>query len=81
MQVKERSFEDALGRLEEVVKKLEDGRLPLEEALELFAEGIELTNICKDKLDGAEQRISILTTNQQGQPELKDVRDKIIGGG
>ncbi len=59
---KKLSFEEALSRLETVVRKLEDGRMPLEGALELFAEGIQLSKICNKHLEDAEQRISILVT-------------------
>ncbi|MBM7855496.1 exodeoxyribonuclease VII small subunit [Desulfohalotomaculum tongense] len=79
MQLKEMNFEDALFRLEEVVKKLEDGQLPLEQALELFAEGIELANVCNKKLEAAEQRINTLVTNQCGEPVLEEAPG--YGGG
>ena len=60
----EKNFESALARLEEVVKQLEDGQLPLEESLELFSEGIEQANFCHQKLAAAEQRIKILTSDK-----------------
>ncbi len=56
-----RTFEAALGRLEEVVRRLESGDIPLEEALELFAEGAELARHCHEILDQAEQRLEVLT--------------------
>ncbi len=52
-----RSFEQALEALEDRVRKLEAGELPLEEALSLFEEGIELTRECHEKLDAADQKI------------------------
>ena len=51
-----RSFEQALEALENRVRKLEAGDMPLEEALSLFEEGIELTRECHEKLDAADQR-------------------------
>jgi exodeoxyribonuclease VII small subunit len=54
---KNRSFEEALSALENRVRKLEAGELPLEEALGLFEEGIELTRECHEKLDAADQKI------------------------
>lgn len=72
MQKKEKKFEDALARLEEVVKQLEDGQLPLEESLELYAEGIQLANICNKQLETAEQRINTLMTNESGEVVLTD---------
>jgi exodeoxyribonuclease VII small subunit len=52
-----RNFEEALSALEDRVRKLEAGELPLEEALGLFEEGIELTRECHEKLDAADQKI------------------------
>ncbi len=56
-----RSFENALEALEDRVRKLEAGEMPLEEALLLFEEGIELTRECHEKLDAADQKIVELT--------------------
>lgn len=51
------SFEDALSRLEIIVKELEDDSLPLEKSIELYEEGIELSKICNQTLEEAELRI------------------------
>ncbi len=56
----ELSFEQALARLEEVVEKLEQEDLPLEEAIDLFQEGMRLSKISAAKLDKVEQKIQIL---------------------
>ena len=61
-------FENALKRLEEIVKKLENGDLPLDSALELFEEGIKLSRLCHTKLEEAERRVEILLKNESGQP-------------
>ena len=53
-------FEQALGELEAVVERLEHGDLPLEEALQQFERGIELTRGCQASLKQAEQRVEIL---------------------
>jgi len=53
-------FEDALEKLEGIVKKMESGDLPLDEALKTFEEGIKLIRFCQDKLDDAERRAEIL---------------------
>ena len=63
----ERTFEQSLEALEERVRKLEAGELPLEEALELFEQGIELTRECHEKLDAAEGRILELTRDTEGE--------------
>ena len=61
-------FEVALKRLEEIVKKLENGDLSLDSALELFEEGIKLSRFCHTKLEQAERRVEILMKNSSGQP-------------
>ena len=53
-------FEQALGELETVVERLEHGDLPLEEALQQFERGIELTRGCQASLKQAEQRVEVL---------------------
>ena len=53
-------FEQALGELEAVVERLEHGDLPLEEALQQFERGIELTRGCQASLKQAEQRVEVL---------------------
>jgi len=64
---KEMKFETALGRLEEIVKKMEDGDMPLEDSLKLFEEGVKLSRICDQKLQAAERRIEILLKDQEGK--------------
>ncbi len=53
-------FEEALGRLEDIVKKMEAGDMNLEESLKAFEEGIKLARLCSRKLDEAERRVEIL---------------------
>ncbi len=55
------NLEDALNDLEQIVADLEDGKLSLEESLELFEKGVRLVRLCSSKLDTAEQRIESLT--------------------
>ncbi|MCG8400271.1 MAG: exodeoxyribonuclease VII small subunit [Firmicutes bacterium] len=66
------TFEDALSRLEELVNKLEEGNLPLEESLDLFEEGIKITKYCSNFLDKAEKRIYLIMENQQGEPLIRE---------
>ena len=66
------AFEEALERLEILVNKLEEGNLPLEESLQLFAEGIKLTRQCSRKLEQAEKQISILMEDSEGNPVLNE---------
>ncbi len=53
-------FEECLQRLEKIVDELERGDIPLEKALNLFAEGMELSNSCRKELDEAEGKVEIL---------------------
>lgn len=55
------SFETALARLEEIVGALEGGTAALDDSLALFEEGVALVRLCNGKLDGAQQRIQIVT--------------------
>lgn len=50
-------FEDALAELEEQVRQLESGELPLEQLLEVFKYGVELSRVCLSKLDTAKQDV------------------------
>ncbi len=62
-------FEEALDKLEKIVGELEDGGLPLEDALAKFEEGIKLTRLCSAKLKEAEKKIEILTKKADGTLE------------
>ncbi len=63
-------FEEALKRLEAIVRSLEDGDLPLEESLSLFEEGVSLTRLCASRLDEAQRRIDVLTKGEQDELKL-----------
>ncbi|RAU17386.1 exodeoxyribonuclease VII small subunit [Nitrincola tibetensis] len=54
------SFEQSITRLEALVEKMEQGDLPIEEALKTFEEGISLTRECQMQLEKAEQRVNVL---------------------
>jgi len=60
------TFEDCLGRLEQIVNALESGTLPLEESLKVFEEGVALSRRCACYLDEAERRIELLTRDESG---------------
>ncbi|HEX9137781.1 MAG TPA: exodeoxyribonuclease VII small subunit [Nitrospirota bacterium] len=62
----EKKFEAALARLEEIVKELETGDLPLEQSLKLFEEGIKLSRLCNKRLEDAERRVEILLKSKNG---------------
>ncbi len=58
---KKPSFEDALGRLNEIVRRLEEGDVPLEESMKLYEEGMRLGALCRKILAEAEERMKRLT--------------------
>jgi len=58
-------FEEALGRLEDIVKRMEAGDMTLEESLKAFEEGIKLARLCSRKLDEAERRVEILLKQEE----------------
>ncbi|MCG6535893.1 MAG: exodeoxyribonuclease VII small subunit [Syntrophales bacterium LBB04] len=53
-------FEEALKKLEDILRKMEAGDMTLEESLKAFEEGIKLSRICSERLDEAERRVDIL---------------------
>lgn len=55
------SFESLLESLEEIVGKLEEGKLPLNESIDNFEKGVKLYQKCKVLLDSAEKKIKVLT--------------------
>ena len=55
-----KTFESALGKLEQITTELEAGELGLEKSLKKFDEGIELVKYCSKKLDEARQRVDLL---------------------
>jgi exodeoxyribonuclease VII small subunit len=59
-------FEDALEKLEDIVKKMEAGDMPLEEALKSFEEGVKLIRFCRTKLDEAQRRVEMLLGKEDG---------------
>ncbi len=68
-------FEDALAKLEERVRRLESGELPLDDALTLYEEGVELARTCHEQLEEAEQRVAALARGRAGieSSPLRDV--------
>ena len=63
----EKKFETALARLEEIVKTLEKGDVPLEQSLKLFEEGVKLSRVCARQLDDAERKVEILIKDREGK--------------
>ena len=68
---KDKSFEEAINQLENVVMELEEGDLSLEDALRKFEEGIELSRFCTQKLTQAEEKVERLLKTAQGEFKTK----------
>ncbi|MEK7344033.1 MAG: exodeoxyribonuclease VII small subunit [Pseudomonadota bacterium] len=60
------SFEEALRALEQIVRRLESGDVPLDESISLYAQGEALRKRCADRLQAAEARIQKLTVDAGG---------------
>lgn len=71
-ETKPKSFESSLEALEQIVRQLEQGELPLEKSLELFEQGIRLSKECQERLSQAERRIEILLRDNQGRPTVSE---------
>jgi exodeoxyribonuclease VII small subunit len=61
------SFEDAMAELEKIVEFLEKEDLSLDESIELFQRGVELSKLCGNRLDEVEKKISVLVENEAGE--------------
>ena len=68
-----KTFESSLSELEQIVKQLEDGDLPLEESLKLFEQGVKLSRECRERLANAERRIEVLIRESDGSISLEPV--------
>ncbi len=66
---KKLDFEASMARLEEIVSLLERGDAPLEQAMSLFEEGAGLLRACTEQLDKAEQKVTLLTAGENGEPQ------------
>ena len=72
------SFEGALEQLETTVGRLEEGEMPLEEALELFEAGVTLSRQCTATLEAAEKRIEILVAGRDGDRTQSFETDELL---
>ena len=66
--ISELSFEAALRRLEEIVRRLESGEASLDESIELYGEGDRLRQQCESRLQAAQARIETIQIGRDGQP-------------
>lgn len=71
-----KNFEDSLLELEDIVEKLENGQISLQESMEMFERGIKLAGICNNILQESEQRIEQLI-ERNGEVETCDLEQQI----
>lgn len=66
------SFEDSLRRLEEIVSRLEQGEIPLDESIKMYEEGLALSKACIDRLTQAELKVKRLVKDMDGSFQFSD---------
>lgn len=69
------SFEEAMKNLEGIVDRLEEGDVPLEEAISIYRKGMELSKLCHDKLKDVEQQLTEIIT-EDGKKEPFSVEEE-----
>jgi exodeoxyribonuclease VII small subunit len=68
----EPNFETAMDRLEAIVEQMESGKLPLEDLIVRYEEGMKLVRVCQERLVSAEKKIEMIARNSAGKPIVKD---------
>jgi len=68
------SFEEAIARLEQIVRELEEADLPLERSLAVFEEGVRLARLLHEKLNEAERKVEILVKDEEGATSVAPFR-------
>jgi exodeoxyribonuclease VII small subunit len=68
----EPSFEKAMERLEGIVEEMESGKMPLEDLLVRYEEGMKLVKVCQERLARAEEKIEIITRDHAGKVSVKN---------
>ena len=76
MNQENKTFEENLMRLEQIVRVMERGEAPLEESLKLFQEGTELVRACGKLLDEAQLQVKKVMTAADGTPVTEDFADE-----
>ena len=71
-----KTFEESMARLEQIVRAMERGDVALEESLKLFQEGTELVRSCQKLLDEAQLQVNMIMTAPDGSPVEEDFRDE-----
>ena len=73
-----KTFEENMQRLEQIVRAMERGDVPLEESLKLFREGTALVESCGKLLDEAELHVKKIITDANGRPVEEDFKDEPV---
>lgn len=76
MNPKNQTFEQSMARLEQIVRAMERGDVPLEASLKMFQEGTELVRSCQNLLDEAQLQVKKIMTAQDGSPVEEDFQDE-----
>ena len=66
------SIEQAMERLENLVREMETGQMPLDRLISSYEEGVQLAGLCQEKLDAAAKKIQVIAKNASGQTKLED---------
>ena len=66
------NFEGAMDRLEKIVEQMESGKMPLEDLIVRYEEGMNLVKVCQERLANAERKIEIIARNSAGKPVVKE---------
>ena len=74
IQEKSLSLEQAMDRLDQLAREMEEGQLPLEVLIARYDEGTKLVQLCQEKLDAAEKKIQIIARSQSGPAGVEDFR-------
>ena len=77
MNQQNKTFEENMHRLEQIVRTMERGDVPLEESLKLFQEGTELVRCCGKLLDEAELQVKKILTDVNGAPVEEDFQHEL----
>lgn len=76
MNPQNKTFEESMARLEQIVRAMERGDAALEESLKLFQEGTELVRSCQKLLDDAQLQVKKIMTAPDGSPVEEDFQDE-----
>mgnify|MGYP000697666081 FL=1 len=76
MNLQNKTFEESMARLEQIVRAMERGDVALEESLKLFQEGTELVRSCQKLLDDAQLQVKKIMTAPDGSPVEEDFQDE-----